>query len=182
MPGHLSHPLPSGLDSPTQGPILRRSESRRASRTAPCQSHTHVQQVAGCLHVDTRGGDGPRPWHPGKDRPQAPRRSRTGRDVSKGPGVPATGSKWATWKRYCDLAGISMGRAIVTLIDREMVSVVGYHTGDHPTACRVRSEDVCSTQRGGDQGRSQRTLPVRIRPQVQRLPRPARPIGRRPAR
>jgi len=23
--------------------------------------------------------------------------------------VPATGAKWATWKRYCDAAGISMG-------------------------------------------------------------------------
>lgn len=27
--------------------------------------------------------------------------------------VPVTEAKWSTWKRYCDAAGISMGRAIV---------------------------------------------------------------------
>lgn len=46
--------------------------------------------------------------------------------------VPTTASKWSTWKRYCDSAGISMGRAIVTLIDRELVSVFGEHIGDNP--------------------------------------------------
>lgn len=39
--------------------------------------------------------------------------------------VPATEAKWATWKRYCEAAGLSMGRAIVALIDRELVSVFG---------------------------------------------------------
>lgn len=39
--------------------------------------------------------------------------------------VPATGAEWATWKRYCDAAGLSMGRAIAALIDRELVSVFG---------------------------------------------------------
>jgi hypothetical protein len=36
--------------------------------------------------------------------------------------VPVTPAKWSTWKRYCDSAGISMGRAIVALIDRELAS------------------------------------------------------------
>lgn len=27
--------------------------------------------------------------------------------------VPVTEAKWSTWKRYCDAAGISMGRAIM---------------------------------------------------------------------
>jgi hypothetical protein len=31
--------------------------------------------------------------------------------------VPATNAKWATWKRYCDAVGLSMGRAIADLID-----------------------------------------------------------------
>jgi hypothetical protein len=31
--------------------------------------------------------------------------------------VPATTAKWATWKRYCESAGISMGRAVAGLID-----------------------------------------------------------------
>lgn len=39
--------------------------------------------------------------------------------------VPVTAAKWSTWKRYCDAVGVSMGRAIVTLIDRELVSVFG---------------------------------------------------------
>ena len=25
--------------------------------------------------------------------------------------VPASGAKWSTWKRYCDAAGVSMGRS-----------------------------------------------------------------------
>ena len=36
--------------------------------------------------------------------------------------VPVSPAKWSTWKRYCGAAGISMGRAIVTLIDRELAS------------------------------------------------------------
>jgi hypothetical protein len=39
--------------------------------------------------------------------------------------VPVTAATWSTWKRYCDAAGISMGRAIRALIDRELVSVFG---------------------------------------------------------
>ena len=37
--------------------------------------------------------------------------------------VPVTPAKWSTWKRYCDSAGISMGRALVALIDRELAGV-----------------------------------------------------------
>ena len=39
--------------------------------------------------------------------------------------VPVTASTWSTWKRFCDSAGISMGRAIAAMIDRELVSVFG---------------------------------------------------------
>jgi hypothetical protein len=44
--------------------------------------------------------------------------------------VPVTAAKWSTWKRYCDSAGISMGRAIVALIDRELISVFGVSSDD----------------------------------------------------
>ena len=43
--------------------------------------------------------------------------------------VPVTASKWSTWKRYCDSAGISMGRAIAAMIDRELVCVFGDSAG-----------------------------------------------------
>ncbi len=42
--------------------------------------------------------------------------------------VPATEAKWSTWKRYCGAAGISMGRAISVLVDRELTGVFGEPT------------------------------------------------------
>ncbi len=61
--------------------------------------------------------------------------------------VPATAAKWATWKRYCDSAGISMGRAIVRLIDRELVGVFGDHTGDHlPVFAEQAEEELARRQ------------------------------------
>lgn len=55
--------------------------------------------------------------------------------------VPVAAAKWSTWKRYCDSAGVSMGRAITTLIDRELVSVFGDHTADHSPVFAERSEE-----------------------------------------
>jgi hypothetical protein len=46
--------------------------------------------------------------------------------------VPVAASKWSTWKRYCESAGVSMGRAVTLLIDRELIAVFGKHTGDDP--------------------------------------------------
>ena len=40
-----------------------------------------------------------------------------------------TEARWSTWKWYCDAAGMSLGRAIVALIDRELMSVIG-ESGD----------------------------------------------------
>ncbi len=45
--------------------------------------------------------------------------------------VPVTASVWSTWRRYCESASVSMGRAVVALIDRELVSVFGDQTDDH---------------------------------------------------
>jgi hypothetical protein len=44
--------------------------------------------------------------------------------------VAATEATWLTWKRYCDAAGISMGRAIMELIGNELHSVVAEPIGD----------------------------------------------------
>lgn len=38
--------------------------------------------------------------------------------------VPVTPAKWSTWKRYCDTAGISMGRAIAELIEHELTNAL----------------------------------------------------------
>ena len=61
--------------------------------------------------------------------------------------VPVTASKWATWKRYCESAGVSMGRAIVALIDRELVSAFGDHTGDDlPVLAEQAAEELTRRQ------------------------------------
>ncbi len=39
--------------------------------------------------------------------------------------LPVSEASWSTWKRYCDALGISMGRAIVALVEHELRSVVG---------------------------------------------------------
>jgi hypothetical protein len=43
--------------------------------------------------------------------------------------VPMTPATWSTWKRYCYIAGISMGRAIAALIDHELTSVLDDSSG-----------------------------------------------------
>ncbi|MFV2000524.1 MAG: hypothetical protein ACC654_09205 [Acidimicrobiia bacterium] len=55
--------------------------------------------------------------------------------------VPATRGKWSTWKRYCDSVGISMGRAVTMLIDRELVSVFGDVTGDESPVFALRATE-----------------------------------------
>ncbi len=61
--------------------------------------------------------------------------------------VPVTASKWSTWKRYCDSAGSSMGRAIVTLIDRELVSVFGDHSGERSPVFAKDAEEELARRR-----------------------------------
>ncbi len=57
--------------------------------------------------------------------------------------VPATAAKWSTWKRYCDAAGISMGRAVAMLMDRELLSVFGEHTaGEWPMFAQHATEKL----------------------------------------
>ena len=44
--------------------------------------------------------------------------------------VPVSPAKWSTWRRYCAAAGISMGRAIVALIDQELAKLAGTAVDD----------------------------------------------------
>ena len=44
--------------------------------------------------------------------------------------LPISAAMWLTWKRLCAVAGISMGRGIVALIDRELASVADEADGD----------------------------------------------------
>jgi hypothetical protein len=60
--------------------------------------------------------------------------------------VPVTAAKWATWRRYCESAGISMGRAIGSLIDRELVSAFGDRTEEHPAVFAEQAEEELATR------------------------------------
>ena len=57
--------------------------------------------------------------------------------------VPAIPAKWSTWKRYCDSVGISMGRAVTMLIDRELTSVFGDTTSNEmPVFAQQATEEL----------------------------------------
>ena len=61
--------------------------------------------------------------------------------------VPVTASKWSTWKRYCDSAGISIGRAVAAMIDRELVSVFGDSAGGpSPVFAEEAEEELARRQ------------------------------------
>lgn len=61
--------------------------------------------------------------------------------------VPVTAAKWSTWKRYCDAAGVSMGRAILALIDRELVSVFGeFGDGGIPVFAAEAEEELAARE------------------------------------
>jgi hypothetical protein len=60
--------------------------------------------------------------------------------------IPVTAAKWSTWKRYCDSAGISMGRAILALIDRELISVFGDQTGNRPSVFAEQAEEELASR------------------------------------
>lgn len=55
--------------------------------------------------------------------------------------VPATAAKWSTWKRYCDMVGVSMGRAIVALIDHELMCSFNELEADSVSTLVDRAED-----------------------------------------
>jgi hypothetical protein len=54
--------------------------------------------------------------------------------------VPVTPATWSTWKRYCDAAGVAMGRAIGALIDHELVAVLDGPSVDGSPVLSPRAE------------------------------------------
>lgn len=60
--------------------------------------------------------------------------------------VPVSPAKWSTWKRYCAAAAISMGRAIMALIDRELASVAETSCIDSPVFVQRIREQLASRE------------------------------------
>ena len=56
--------------------------------------------------------------------------------------VPVSPAKWSTWKRYCGAIGISMGRAIVALINRELAGVAEISAEDSPVLAQRAIEEL----------------------------------------
>jgi hypothetical protein len=85
--------------------------------------------------------------------------------------VPVTAAKWLTWKRYCNAAGISMGRAIVALVNRELVSVFGESAGDEVPILAGRGEEQLAAREAQVGAREQDVTAAeeRLRRQSQRL-------------
>lgn len=54
--------------------------------------------------------------------------------------LPVSEATWSTWKRYCDAAGISMGRAVMVLIGNELRSVNAETIGDDGPVFAGRAE------------------------------------------
>lgn len=65
--------------------------------------------------------------------------------------VPASGATWSAWKRYCDVVGLSMGRAIAALIDLEMASVVDDDVEAHGVVIAERNRMLDVRTRGLDE-------------------------------
>src|SRR5665811_897197 len=60
--------------------------------------------------------------------------------------VPVTPAQWSTWRRYCDASGVSMGRAITSLIEHELLGVFGESTSDEVPILAGRTEERLATR------------------------------------
>lgn len=85
--------------------------------------------------------------------------------------VPVTEAKWSTWKRYCAVAGVSMGRAIMALIDWELGSAFGESTGVDVPLLASRAEEQLAAQEAqvGARERDLEAAEERLRRQSERL-------------
>ncbi len=80
--------------------------------------------------------------------------------------VPVSNAVWSTWRRYCDLAGVPMGRGLAILLRNELASIVDEDLESLNSKIEARESDVDTrakelAKRERDLGRRQRDLAVR---------------------
>lgn len=80
--------------------------------------------------------------------------------------VPVSDAVWSAWRRYCDLVGIPMGRALAILLHRELASVVDEDL--EGLGARIEAREAEAESRAGavakeenDVERRQRDLAIR---------------------
>jgi len=60
--------------------------------------------------------------------------------------VPLADGQWSTWRRYCDVVGVTMGQGIAGLVVHELGTVVG-RDGDDGSVFGVEMEQRLATRR-----------------------------------
>jgi hypothetical protein len=63
--------------------------------------------------------------------------------------VPIDDRRWAIWNRYCQAAGVSMGRGIAGLIEEELASVVTGTSEEIASPLVMEAEKNVATQQAG---------------------------------
>ena len=62
--------------------------------------------------------------------------------------VPVSDAVWSTWRRYCDLAGVTMGRGLAVLLARELAAVADVDLDT--VAARLEEREVDVARRESD--------------------------------
>lgn len=80
--------------------------------------------------------------------------------------VPVSDAAWSTWRRYCDLVGVPMGRGLAILLHHELASVVDEDLEELSTRIEERESDLESratelAKAEKDLERRQRDLAIR---------------------
>lgn len=70
--------------------------------------------------------------------------------------IRVSSATWSTWKRYCDVAGLSMGKAIVALIESELATVVDSELDS--TLAVIAERDRLLEEREAELDRRERAL------------------------
>ena len=86
--------------------------------------------------------------------------------------IPVSPAKWSTWNRYCRAAGISMGRAIVALIDRELANATETSVDNSSVlAQRIREQLVRRKAEVANRERAVASAEERLRSRSEQLRR-----------
>jgi hypothetical protein len=144
-------------------------DNMRASRTDPLRSHTQLQHSCRCLHVDTsRRSDGSRSGSAGQDRPQAACTLRAGRHLPHGPGAGIGGEVGDMEALLRRRRGLD--RAILALIDRELVAVFG-HSGEQVPVFAAEAAEALARREAtvADRERRLNAEEIRLREWGERL-------------
>ena len=62
--------------------------------------------------------------------------------------VPLSDAAWSTWRRYCDVLGLTMGEGIAVLIDAELAAVVDDGGNETTAVLAIRAAEQLAVREG----------------------------------